>query len=133
MAVGAGETAVLAALGLFHWEGEQLACRCSETGQSLPRWILNTLGASRGRKPGGRAWDLTVAVGNIQCSVLPQTRCSGDLSSRIVSHLFTSTLPLLSESTPCQPPPDVGRMLRGPICTLGLYTSFGAMAEQVPI
>lgn len=110
MGAWAGETVVLAAPGLFRGEGEQLAHRCSETGERLPRWILNTLGASRGRKPVGRAQDLTVAVGNVQCSMLPHTRGSGDLSSRIIPHLFTSALPLLNVSALCQPQPDVGRM-----------------------
>lgn len=110
MVTWAGETVVLAAPGLFHGEGEQLARRCSETGESLPRWIRNTLGTSRGRKPAGRAQDLTVAGGNVQCSVLPHTRGSGDLSSRMIPHLFTSTLPLLTVSALCQPQPDMGRM-----------------------
>lgn len=54
MAAGAGETAVLAALGLSHWEGEQLARRCSETGESLPRWSLNTLVPAGAENQGGR-------------------------------------------------------------------------------
>ena len=110
MVAWAGETVLLAALGLFHGEGEQPARRCLETGESLTRWIRNTLGASSGRKPVGRAQDLTVAGGNVQCSVLPHTRGSGDLSSRIIPHLFTSTLPLLNVSALCQPQLDVGRV-----------------------
>ena len=54
MAAGAGETAVLAAPGLSHWEGEQLARRCSETGESLPRWSLNTLVPAGAENQGGR-------------------------------------------------------------------------------
>lgn len=43
MAAGAGETAVLAALGLSHWEGEQLATQVlGDWGEPLPRWSLNT-------------------------------------------------------------------------------------------
>ena len=67
-------------------------------------------GGQQRQKTGGEGTGFDSGWWECQCSVLPHTRGGGDLSSRIIPHLFTSTLPLLNVSALCQPQLDVGRV-----------------------
>lgn len=110
MAAGAGETAVLAALGLSHWEcGDSLSQVLGDWG-AFPDGVSNTLVPAGAENQGaGTGFD----SGCCQRSVLPHTKGNGDFSSRIVPH-------------PSHPPP-----LLSPLCAS--FNLMGRMYKLISV